>query len=171
MAIERAPCRSQDFDVASTLIRRGKAEDADEIASLLKKAFIEYEPLYTKEGYASTTPEVATILCRMQEGPLWVAHLEDEIVATAAAVTRDTGLYIRGMAVLPTARGHNLGRLLLEQAARFATSKGCSRLFLSTTPFLSRAIRLYKGFGFQFTSEGPHDLFGTPLLTMEKVLR
>jgi GNAT superfamily N-acetyltransferase len=151
-------------------IRRGVSEDAVQVASVLKNAFIEYEPAYTKEGYAATTPEAPTILQRIQEGPLWVAHLGDEIVGTAAAVNKEAGLYIRGMAVLPTARGHNLGRLLLEEVEFFATQERCRRLFLSTTPFLNRAIRLYTDYGFQFTSEGPHDLFGTPLFTMEKVL-
>lgn len=170
MAIGQATYGSQHSHVARIHIRRGKSEDALEVASVLKKAFTEYEPLYTKEGYAETTPEGATILHRMREGPLWVADLENEIVGTAAAVNKETGLYIRGVAVLPTARGHSLGRLLLEEIERFATQKGCRRLFLTTTPFLNRAIRLYKSFGFQFTSEGPRDLFGTPLLTMEKVL-
>lgn len=151
-------------------IRRGKPEDALQVAFVLKKAFIDYEPAYTKKAYAATTPEASTILQRMQEGPLWVAHLENEIVGTAAAVNRETGLYIRGMAVLPTARGLSIGRLLLQETELFATENGCARLFLSTTPFLTQAIRLYIGFGFQFTSEGPNDLFGTPLLTMQKML-
>jgi GNAT superfamily N-acetyltransferase len=141
-----------------------------EVASVLKKAFMEYESLYTKEGYAATTPEAAMILRRMQEGPLWVANYKKQIVGTAAAVSKETGLYIRGMAVLPTARSHGLGRLLLEEIKLFAAQHGCRRLFLSTTPFLNRAIRLYEGFGFHATKEGPHELFGTPLFTMEKAL-
>jgi GNAT superfamily N-acetyltransferase len=140
------------------------------VASVLKKAFLEYEPLYTKEGYAATTPNAATILRRMQEGPLWVADCGKEIAGTAAAVKQETGLYVRGMAVLPTARSHGLGRLLLEEIELFAAQNGCRRLFLSTTPFLNRAIRLYEDFGFHTTKEGPHDLFGTPLFTMEKAL-
>jgi len=46
--------------------------------------------------------------------------------------------------------------------------RGCKRLYLSTTPFLHSAIRLYERCGFRRTDEGPHDLFGTPLFTMEK---
>jgi ribosomal protein S18 acetylase RimI-like enzyme len=42
------------------------------------------------------------------------------------------------------------------------------RLFLSTTPFLDRAISLYERFGFQRNEEGLRELFGTPLFTMEK---
>src|SRR5260370_227302 len=43
-------------------------------------------------------------------------------------------------------------------------------MYLSTTPFLDRAIRLYERFGFQRSDEGPLDLFGTPLFTMTKRL-
>jgi ribosomal protein S18 acetylase RimI-like enzyme len=43
-------------------------------------------------------------------------------------------------------------------------------MLLSTAPFLDRAIRLYERFGFRRTNEGPHDLFGTPLFSMEKVI-
>jgi GNAT superfamily N-acetyltransferase len=77
-------------------------------------------------------------------------------------------LYIRGMAVLPQARGLQLGQVLLRQVEDFARAQNHKRLVLSTTPFLHRAIRLYEGAGFQRSDEGPHDLYGTPLFTMVK---
>jgi hypothetical protein len=49
----------------------------------------------------------------------------------------------------------------------------CPRLevqVLSTTPFLNSAIRLYENFGFRRNEAEPHDLFGTPMFTMEKIL-
>lgn len=151
-------------------IRRATAEDASAVALVLKEAFAEYEPLYTKQGYVATTPERTAILTRMQEGPLWVALREGHIVGTAAVVRQEEGLYVRGMAVLPAARGLGVGRLLLDQIQACAAEHGWERLFLSTTPFLNRAIRLYEGFGFRAIGDGPHELFGTPLFTMEKML-
>jgi ribosomal protein S18 acetylase RimI-like enzyme len=74
------------------------------------------------------------------------------------------------MAVLPTARGQRIGESLLVHVGQFAVSKGFRRLFLSTTPFLDHALHLYEKFGFRRASEGLHDLFGTPLFTMEKRL-
>ena len=151
-------------------IRRASSQDALSVASVLRKAFAEYEPLYTKEGYEATTPGPHAVLTRMSQGPIWVAIHHDEIVGTASVVPKPEGIYVRGMAVLPAARGLGIGYLLLDEIQRFAEALHSKRLFLSTTPFLSRAISLYEAFGFARASEGPHDLFGTPLLTMQKIL-
>jgi GNAT superfamily N-acetyltransferase len=78
---------------------------------------------------------------------------------------------MRGMGVVPDARGLGIGARLLEQVERWATDQGGVRIFLSTTPFLNAAIRLYERFGFRRTDEGPHDLSGTPLFTMKKNVR
>lgn len=107
----------------------------------------------------------------MSEGPVWVASSNDTIVGTVAAVTRREALYIRGMVILPAARGQRVGEQFLNGIESFAFENGLRRLYLSTTPFLARAIRLYENFGFRNCDGGPHDLFGTPLLTMEKFLR
>ena len=152
-------------------IRRATASDAPVIAFILREAFAEYEPLYTSQSYSVTTPGPDEVRDRMSEGPVWVALHGGHIVGTVSVVPEQTGIYVRGMAVLPAARGLGFGRLLLEEVESFATAGASRRLFLSTTPFLSQAIRLYECFGFQAASDGPRDLFGTPLLTMEKLVR
>jgi len=91
-------------------------------------------------------------------------------VGAGAAVPKSAGFYIRSMAVHPDARGQGIARQLLQEIENFAAHHRHRRLFLSTTPFLKDAIRLYERFGFQQSDEGPHDLFGTPLFTMVKLL-
>jgi ribosomal protein S18 acetylase RimI-like enzyme len=151
-------------------IRRAEPDDSAAIAAVLYESFAEYEPLYTPAAFAATTPASDQLLERMQEGPFWVALEGDRIVGTASVVSKSEGLYIRGMAVLPAARGRKTGWLLLEHMEDFAVQEGLKRLFLSTTPFLTQAIRLYERFGFRRIAAGPHDLLGTPLFTMEKTL-
>jgi putative acetyltransferase len=151
-------------------IRLAESDDAPAIAFLLAEAFAEYLPLYTPEGYAATAISREEIVRRIEEGPVWVSISGGLIVGTVSVVPKGKSLYVRGMAVLPAARGQRIGKLLLAHVEKFAAFKGVQRLFLSTTPFLDRAIRLYEHFGFHRTSEGPHDLFGTPLFTMEKVI-
>ena len=99
-----------------------------------------------------------------------MALLDGTIVGTVSAVEQPESVYVRGMAVLPPARGQRIGELLMGQIESFAASRRCRRLSLSTTPFLNRAIALYEQLGFTRTAEGPHDLFGTPLFTLEKWL-
>jgi GNAT superfamily N-acetyltransferase len=151
-------------------IRRAVADDSTHIASVLYDSFIEFKSLYSPEAFVATTPAAGEIRSRLNEGPAWVAVQSESIVGTVSAVLRSEGLYIRSMAVLPAARGHGVGRLLLQAVEDFARATNCRRLFLSTTPFLRHAIRLYEHFGFQQSDEGPNHLFGTPLFTMEKTM-
>lgn len=152
-------------------IRLADPNEASTIAAVLLESFIEYRALYTDQGFAATTPKREQVHDRLKEGPLWVVISEGEVVGTASGVLKNESLYVRGMAVLPVARGKRVGELLLEEIERYATLHNCKWLLLSTTPFLDRAIRLYERFGFQRTCEGPHDLFGTPLFTMKKLVR
>jgi ribosomal protein S18 acetylase RimI-like enzyme len=152
------------------LIRRARLADIDAIASLLRDSFAEFRPLYTSAAFEATTPVAGQLRSRWQEGPVWVAVRANAILGTVAAAPRPSGLYIRSMAVHPLARGQGIARRLLEEIRRFAQQRHHERLFLSTTPFLDDAIRLYERFGFERTEDGPHDLFGTPLFTMVKAL-
>jgi GNAT superfamily N-acetyltransferase len=152
-------------------IRRAGAEDALAIAEVLRKAFAEYEAFYTPGGFAATTPTRERILARLPDGPTWIAVDGSRIEGTVSAVLYDTALYVRSMAVLPTARGQRVGELLLGHVEEFAAGQGCTTLFLSTTPFLTRAIRLYERSGFRRSDTGPSDLFGTPLFTMVKQIQ
>jgi GNAT superfamily N-acetyltransferase len=136
----------------------------------LYEAFVEFEPLYTPGGFRATTPTGDNIRARWSEGPVWVALAGDAVVGTVAAVVKGESLYVRSMAVLPSARGQNAGGLLLGAVEAYGAERGCRRLFLCTTPFLTGAIRLYERSGFKRTSEGPSDLQGTPLFSMEKAL-
>jgi GNAT superfamily N-acetyltransferase len=156
---------------SSVHIRKAVPDDSGTIAAVLLSAFTEYESLYTAEAFAATTPSSDQILARLAEGPIWVALKNDAVVGTISAVPKREGLYLRGMAIAPAGQGEGIGRKLLEYAEALAIQRGCERLLLSTTPFLTRAIRLYEQNGYCRSDEGPHDLFGTPLFTMSKTLR
>lgn len=151
-------------------IRHATPDDLLSISALMHEAFIEYRPSYTDDAFAATTPQSDQLAKRMAEGPLWVAVLDDVLVGTVSALPLGDELYIRGMAVLPEVRGLGLGELLLKTVEDFALAEDYTRLTLSTTPFLLLAIKLYERFGFQRISDGPHELFGTPLFTMSKTI-
>jgi GNAT superfamily N-acetyltransferase len=151
-------------------IRRARAADAPAIARALAAAFAEYAPAYTPAALAATTPPAARVRARLREGPTWVAIEGGVVIGTVSAVPRGASVYVRGMAVLPAARGQGAGAALLREVETYARGLGAASLFLSTTPFLTEAIRLYERHGFGATGDGPHDLHGTPLVTMVKPL-
>jgi ribosomal protein S18 acetylase RimI-like enzyme len=152
-------------------IRFAIVDEAASIAWVLHQAFADYQSLYTAEAFAITTPTPSEIEQRWNEGPVWSVVKDSRLVGTVAAVAKDDALYIRSMAVVPSARGQGIGKMLLSEVESFARAGGFQRMLLSTTPFLDDAIRLYERFGFKRTGEGPHALAGTPLFTMEKALR
>jgi len=152
-------------------ISRATADEAASIAAALHQAFAEYRSLYTAEAFAITTPTPTEIEQRWNEGPIWSVVKDGRLVGTVAAVAKGDALYIRSMAVVPSAKRQGIGKMLLVEVERFARAGGFQRMLLSTTPFLDDAIRLYQRFGFERIREGPHHLAGTPLFTMEKAVR
>ena len=152
------------------VIRIASSADAPSIAAVLHESFLQYEAVYTAGGFAATTPDGEEIQRRMTEGPTWVAVRANAIVGTVSVVPSGERLYVRSMAVVPSARGQNIGVKLLRHVEDFAAANNYKSLFLSTTPFLSPAIKLYQQMGFVFSDEQIEDLHGTPLLRMEKGL-
>jgi GNAT superfamily N-acetyltransferase/DNA-binding MarR family transcriptional regulator len=92
--------------------------------------------------------------------------------AGSAFVVRENAEVARLRFVLvdPPARGFGVGRRLLEEAIRFATSAGYRRMVLWTQAHLEPAIRLYKGRGFRKVKEEPHPGFGRPVRAQEWAL-
>ena len=151
------------------VIRHAELSDSEAIARVLYESFVEYESQYTVAAFAATVLDTNKVRQRLEEGPGWIALSDEEMVGTVSAVSRAEGLYVRGMGVVPRARGFQIGDFLLEEVQIYARANGFEKLLLSTTPFLHRAIRLYEKCGFRFCEEDS-DLFGTPLLAMEKEL-
>ena len=152
----------------SVEIRLADEFDAEAIASLLYAAFIEYKPLYTERAFAATAIKADQVCLRLAEGPVWVAFRGGGLAGTVSALPRGRTLYIRGMGVLPSARGQGLATALLRAAEDFALAGGFEAMLLSTTPFLDAAIQLYERAGFLRSEDGPSQLFHTPLFAMKK---
>ena len=74
---------------------------------------------------ASRRPLLGTdqVLARMQEGPVWVALREGAVLGTVAAVVKGESVYIRGMAVLPSARGSGAGASTAAASGRLGARR------------------------------------------------
>jgi N-acetylglutamate synthase-like GNAT family acetyltransferase len=152
------------------LVREATPVDAHAISALLRRAFLEFEKLYTPEAFLATVQPEDGVLARLREGPLWIAERESTAIGTVGATRMPDSVIVRGMAVDPAAQGLGIGRTLLDLTENFARKHGYGRLSLYTTAFLKQAIHLYQTSGFQFTGEttNPH---GTELVRMVKVLK
>ena len=152
------------------VIRRAEPDDSEAISRVLHESFIEYKALYPLERYKATVLSTEGVRERLREGPVWVGLTDEAIVGTVSIMPRAEGLYIRGMGIVPQARGLRLGRQLLIVVEDYARENGFQRMYLGTIPFLTRAIRLYEQFGFVFNKDRDEYSHGMPLLCMEKWL-
>jgi len=150
-------------------VREAARLDASAVSALLKRAFVEFEALYTPEAFAATVLPEGGVLARLEEGPVWVAERDSLLVGTVGVVCRPESILVRGMAVDPEARGLGIGKILLRVVENFVREHGYERISLYTTEFLARAIRLYQSSGFEFTGESIHP-HGTKLLGMVKIV-
>lgn len=151
-------------------IRLGVPDEAQAIAKVLSEAFAPFESGYTAQSFAATVISAEAIGKRFDEkGTIWVALKNNEIVGTVSVVPDDERLYLRSMAVSPSAQG-GVGRELLKTMINFATENGFEKLFLYTVPFLDRAIKLYEQNGFVRGELETERFFGTSWFEMEKGL-
>ena len=150
-------------------LRVATPADAPEVHGLLLAAFAPFQGRYTPGCYDATVLDARRVGDRIAQGPVWLVGA-GRAVGTLSAVRDASGVYLRGMAVHPSARRQGAGRALLEAAESWARGQRAARLWLSTTPFLTGSIALYRAFGFQ-AADGPADLHGTALRSFEKPLR
>ncbi|WP_396592924.1 GNAT family N-acetyltransferase [Brevundimonas sp. R86498] len=82
-------------------------------------------------------------------GVIFIAELEGDAVGCCSLMAMpDGGFEVGKMAVDGTARGHGLGRAMLEACEGHARAARAPRLYLETNAAQTHAIAIYHRFGF-----------------------
>ena len=157
--------------MASTVdVRLAVPADAEAISNILAEAFGAYRENYTPEAFEVVTPPSTEIAKRFGEGPQWVAEVNDEIVGTVSVTTEPEGLYIRSMAVSPSAQGSGVGHKLMDAVNKFADESDHERIFLYTTYFVPGAKQFYESHGYKWVRDTTaEEWYGTPGLEMDRI--
>jgi DNA-binding MarR family transcriptional regulator/GNAT superfamily N-acetyltransferase len=101
----------------------------------------------------------------------WVAQLDGERAGAVYCIRKsDDVAQLRLLFVEDWARGHGIGRKLVDRCIRFARSKGYARMVLWTNSSLDSARRIYDAAGFTQTREEPHPVFPPGTVGQELVL-
>jgi putative acetyltransferase len=133
------------------IIRFVTAADVAEVIELVRETLAEFG-LRFGEG-SKTDEELATLPASYEGGggAFWVAAAGDSgrLLGTCGVFPVAPGtLELRKMYLRAGARGHGLGKRLLEEAMRWTRERGARRIVLDTTHQMTRAIKLYEAAGF-----------------------
>jgi DNA-binding MarR family transcriptional regulator/GNAT superfamily N-acetyltransferase len=99
-------------------------------------------------------------------GAGWIAELDGERAGCVFRMPADVAgtAQLRLLLVEPAARGHGIGRRLVERCLSSARDAGYARITLWTNDVLVAARRIYLDAGFTLDREEPHHSFGHDLV-------
>lgn len=97
---------------------------------------------------------------------VWIAELDGQRAGCVFCVRDEEPgtARLRLLLVDPPARGHGIGRRLVEECIAFARSAEYRDLVLWTNDILGHARSIYRRAGFELVAEQPHHSFGKDLV-------
>jgi DNA-binding MarR family transcriptional regulator/N-acetylglutamate synthase-like GNAT family acetyltransferase len=105
------------------------------------------------------------VRCDAEREACWIAEIDGEPVGSIMLVDAgDRIAKLRLLLVEPRARGHGIGRRLVQECIRFARAAGYRKITLWTQSIMVEARTIYQRCGFTKVAEKPHRDFGVDLV-------
>ena len=135
----------------SAAIRPAVSADVPQILRFIRELAVyeklEHEVVATEEGLA------ATLFGERRYAEVLIAEVDGEPVGFAlffhnySTFLGRPGIYLEDLYVRPDARGHGVGRALLERLAEETIARGCGRLEWAVLDWNRPAIGFYEALG------------------------
>src|SRR5215218_4240942 len=141
-----------------TQVRDASASDRRAVRAVLLAAYREYAASLPPAVFGPYLADVLDLEAREDVGRLLVAERAGRVVgavtwygdAAAEGLGWPSGWAgLRALGVDPAARGHGVGRALVEACRRRALAAGAPVLCLHTAGFMTAAVALYEAMGFR----------------------
>ncbi|GAB4117540.1 MAG: GNAT family N-acetyltransferase [Roseiflexaceae bacterium] len=140
------------------------------LAELIRAAFAEYRGVLDPPSSAERQ-SAERIGQEIADGGAWIALINQQPVGCVLWHKHIGYLYLDRLAVLPSARGHGVGRQLIDRVEALAKELGYRAVRLSVRLVLQQNIAYYQRLGYQQISSGTHAGYTSPTFgTFEKRL-
>jgi len=156
------------FATNPPVITRVAPDEARDLLGVIHAAYAEYEnALEPPSGAHRETVE--SLAARITCGGGAIGRLAGFSVGCVLFEPRGDALYLGRLAVVPAARKHGIGRLLMAFAEREAIAAGFARITLGVRLQLPQNTAFYAKLGYTISGYGSHPGYAQPTyMMMEK---
>ncbi len=135
-------------------IRRALPEELEEVGRLTAEVYVSDGYLAEGDGYVI---ELVDTPRRAREAEIWVAVDGGQVLGSVTfapvgsayrEIGRDDEGEFRMLAVSPSARGHGIGRALVERCVQRSRELGYAGVRMSSMDVMTSAHRIYERLGF-----------------------
>ena len=133
-------------------IRGLRKEDNPSLAKIVKDTLAEFGANHPNTVYYDPTTDALYEVFQTPRSKYFLAEIDGEMVGGGGiyptdGLDNDTCELVK-MYLLPQARGHGLGRMLIEKCLEAAKENGFKKIYLETMPELKQAMKVYEKFQF-----------------------
>ena len=139
-------------------IRDLRKEDNPSLAKIVKETLAEFGANHPNTVYYDPTTDTLFEVFQTPRSKYFLAEIDGKMVGGGGiyptdGLDDDTCELVK-MYLLPQARGHGLGKMLIEKCIEAAKENGYKKIYLETMPELKQAMKVYEKFGFKYLN-GP----------------